>query len=368
MADSLILKIECPGNEKGHRFFQRKDVPMKFSKYPCAPIASILLPVILLCFSLRSFADSSLYEKARQEGQVLVYSSSTVSEFSKLKELFEMRYPGVKVEHLRLSGAKLMQRILAEHLAGKNLADSVQIKGEAMWVLAQKGLLAKYDPVEDEGAVDKIFKHPESLYTTVYLTAHSIVYNTKTVAPEDVPHHYLDLLRPQWKGRIGVNTTKFSILYGLLDFFGKEKGMDFLKQLAAQEPVARAGGTLTTQLVGAGEFNLGFSINADSVENVKDKGAPVDWARLEDPSYGDIQAIGVLANAKHPNASRLFAKFLLSKEGQTKLSDLMNTPIRKDVQPKIAVDRSKLRVIPPSEGNRIDYYMGLMNKLFVKGK
>jgi hypothetical protein len=38
----------------------------------------------------------------------------------------------------------------------------------------------------------------------------------------------------------------------------------------------------------------------------------------------------------------------------------------KDVAPKIAVDRSKLRVIDPSRGNRIDYYMGLINDLFVK--
>lgn len=332
-------------------------------------LLSQILSLILLLFSLPAFADSSLYEKARQEGRVLVYSSSTVSEFSMLKDLFEKRYPGIKVEQLRLAGAKLMQRILAENLAGRDAADSVQVKGEAMHVLAQKGLLAKYDPLEKEGdVVDKIFKHPEGLYTTVYLTAHSIVYNTKMVAPKDIPDRYTDLLKPQWRGGIGINTTKFSILYGILDFFGKERGMDFLEKLAAQEPVARAGGTLTTQLVGAGEFYLGFSINADSVENVKKKGAPVDWARLEDPSYGDIQAIGVLANAKHPNAARLFANFLLSKEGQTKLSDLMNTPIRKDVQPKIAVDRSKLRVIPPTEGNRMDYYMGLMNELFVKGK
>jgi hypothetical protein len=40
--------------------------------------------------------------------------------------------------------------------------------------------------------------------------------------------------------------------------------------------------------------------------------------------------------------------------------------VRKDVEPKIAVDRSKLRVIDPAEGNRIDYYMGLINNLFVK--
>ena len=33
---------------------------------------------------------------------------------------------------------------------------------------------------------------------------------------------------------------------------------------------------------------------------------------------------------------------------------------------KLRLDRSKLRVIDPAEGNRIDYYMGLINNLFVK--
>jgi hypothetical protein len=40
--------------------------------------------------------------------------------------------------------------------------------------------------------------------------------------------------------------------------------------------------------------------------------------------------------------------------------------VRKYVEPKIALDRSKLRVIDPAGGNRIDYYMGLINDLFVK--
>jgi iron(III) transport system substrate-binding protein len=181
-----------------------------------------------------------------------------------------------------------------------------------------------------------------------------------------VPRRYTDLLKPQWKDNIGISTTKYIVTYALMDLYGKEKGMDFLKKLAAQNPRARAGGTLIIELVGAGEFQLGFSVNADSVESVKKRGAPVDWARLDEPSYGDIQATGVLANAKHPNAARLFASFLVSKEGQAKLSELNNVVVRKDVTPKIAVDRSKLRVIDPVEGNRIDYYMGLINDLFVK--
>jgi iron(III) transport system substrate-binding protein len=314
-----------------------------------------------------ALADNALYERARKEGTVLVYSSFNAAEMNQLKQIFEQRYPGVKVEHLRLAGAKLMQRILAENLAGRDMADTVLIKGETLYVLGQKGLLAKYDPLDQEPEVmDKMFKHPQNLWTTVYLGVHSIVYNTRTVPAKDIPRRYTDLLKPRWKDKIGVSTTKYIVTYALLDLYGKEKGMDFLKKLANQNPAARAGGTLIIELVGAGEFEAGFSVNADSVESVKRKGAPVDWARLEEPSYGDIQGTAVMAKARNPNAARLFANFLVSKEGQTKISDLSNVVTRKDVQPQIAIDRSKLRVIDPAEGNRIDYYMGLINELFVK--
>jgi iron(III) transport system substrate-binding protein len=328
-------------------------------------LLSGLLIVGLL--SSPAFADPALYDRARKEGQVLVYSSFNAAEFVSLKDAFEKKYPGVKVEHLRLAGAKLMQRILAEHQAGRDLADTVLIKGETMYVLGQKGLLAKYDPLEDDkNAIDKMFRHPENLWTTVYLAVHSIVYNSRRVVNKDIPRRYTDLLKPQWKDKIGISTTKYIVTYALMDLYGKEKGMDFLKKLAAQNPVARAGGTLIIELVGAGEFDLGFSVNADSVEAVKKRGAPVDWARLDEPSYGDIQATGVLSKARRPNAARLFSGFLVSKEGQQKIADLDNVVVRKDVEPKIALDRSKLRVIDPAEGNRIDYYMGLINDLFVK--
>jgi iron(III) transport system substrate-binding protein len=332
-------------------------------------LASLSNGSLMLFFLASSaLADPALYERARKEGQVLVYSSFNAAEMVSLKNAFEKKYPGVKVEHLRLAGAKLMQRILAEHQAGSDLADTVLIKGETMHVLGQKGLLAKYDPLEDDdkNAIDKMFKHPENLWTTVYLGVHSIVYNTRRVSGKDIPRRYTDLLKPQWKDKIGVSTTKYIVTYALMDLYGKEKGMDFLKKLAAQNPVARAGGTLIIELVGAGEFDLGFSVNADSVEAVKRRGAPVDWARLDEPSYGDIQATGVLAKARRPNAARLFSTFLVSKEGQQKIADLSNVVVRKDVEPKIALDRSKLRVIDPVEGNRIDYYMGLINDLFVK--
>jgi hypothetical protein len=59
-------------------------------------------------------------------------------------------------------------------------------------------------------------------------------------------------------------------------------------------------------------------------------------------------------------------EIILSGYSQQKIADLDNVVVCKDVERKIALDRSKLRVIDPAEGNRIDYYMGLINDLFVK--
>jgi len=59
-------------------------------------------------------------------------------------------------------------------------------------------------------------------------------------------------------------------------------------------------------------------------------------------------------------------EFSSRKDSRRLFSPLSNVAARKDVEPKIALDRSKLRAIDPAEGNRIDYYMGLINDLFVK--
>ncbi|HYT57362.1 MAG TPA: hypothetical protein VEQ38_21875 [Verrucomicrobiae bacterium] len=84
---------------------------------------------------------------------------------------------------------------------------------------------------------------------------------------------------------------------------------------------------------------------------------------LEIPSFARTDFTVVIPGSFWPPP---FSGFLVSKEGQQKIADLDNVVVRKDVEPKIALDRSKLRVIDPAEGNRIDYYMGLINDLFVK--
>jgi len=329
--------------------------------------ATILSLACCCGFVSQSAADSSFYAKAKEERQVLLYTSLANADTKAFRSAFEKANPGVKLEIYRASGTTILQKVLTENRAGADIADAVMTEGTVLHAMKDKNLLAKFDSPERK-AFDARFKDKEGYWTDVYPTVHSIPYNTKLVAQRDLPKHYTDLLDPKWKGKLGANRNNFMFLAAMLELYGKEKGEDFLRKLAQQNPQVRSGGTLTATLVGAGELPIAFSVNANNVENVKESGSPVDWVRIEDPLYGEPHPAAVMARAPHPNAARLIVEFAISKEGQQLMSKLGKVPGRSDVQPTIGVDRAKLRIISPAEEAKTAYYQKMFDDLFGKSK
>ena len=322
----------------------------------------------LLCyagFAAPSFAQSPFYAKAKEEGRVLLYTSLAGEDTQAFGGAFEKANPGVKLEIYRASGTTILQKILTENRAGADVVDAVMTEVTVLHALKDKNLLAKFDSPERK-AFDARFKDKEGYWTDVYPTVHSIPYNTKLVAQQDLPKHYTGLLDSKWKGKLGANRNNFMFLAAMLDLYGKEKGDDFLRKLAQQRPQVRDGGTLTATLVGAGELSIAFSVNANNVENVKQSGSPVDWLRVEDPLYGEPHPVAAMARAPHFNGARLLVEFAISKDGQQLISKLGKVPGRSDVQPTIGVDRAKLRILSPEEEAKTAYYQKMFDDLFGK--
>jgi len=321
-----------------------------------------LLPLLLIRVAFP--ADSSLIDKARQEGKLVLYGSMPVTNMKKVVGAFEKKYPGVKVEYLRMSGRKVLQRILLEQRAGKHLVDAVDADGPSAYNMSQKGLLGKFYPSEQNMYGDQ---WKDAGYWTAWrLSVITMAYNMKMVSPGDVPRRYEDLLNPRWKGRAIFNANKFIFPYMMFDLYGKEKGLDFLKKLSAQAFTPARGSTLAIQQIAAGEAPLAIPVNADGVDKIKKKGAPVDSPRLEDYAYADLKTIGVMAEAPRPNAARLFVDFVTSKEAQTILSKLRQAVAYKGVELRVAVDKTKLRPIDPKKAAaNLNSYKDLVEKLFV---
>ncbi|MGH7926942.1 MAG: ABC transporter substrate-binding protein [Candidatus Binatia bacterium] len=113
---------------------------------------------------------------------------------------------------------------------------------------------------------------------------------------------------------------------------GREKGLSYMRALAAQKPGLRIGRTLLAQLVAAGEFNGTLTAYTHNFETLKASGAPVEWVALP-PTFANLHPVGLNAKAPHPNAGKLFIDFMLSQKGQELVRALKRIPDRVDTLP-----------------------------------
>ena len=81
---------------------------------------------------------------------------------------------------------------------------------------------------------------------------------------------------------------------------GEDAGVKLFREIAASNGFsARQGHTLLTNLVAAGEVPLALTIFNYTAEQLKKKGAPIDWFTL-DPLVAHPNAIALAANAPRP--------------------------------------------------------------------
>jgi iron(III) transport system substrate-binding protein len=299
--------------------------------------------------------DSVLFEAAQKEGELVYYTTMTLSQSQKIVERFERKYPLIKVRLLRTGGGPLLDRILTEGRAGMHTWDVVVGRGEMVLPLMQAKLLAPYRSPETR-MIDADLVDNEGYWTAYYVNPYVLGYNTRLVRGEEVPKTYDQLLQPRWSGRkISIDTEDFGLLAGLIRAWGKEKAVSYLKKLAAQEPVPMRGNTNRVQLTAAGEYPLVLAY-APTIQRETSQGAPVDWVALE-PVVVQVQPVMLAAKARHPNAAKLFINFVLSEEGQKMLVGMRRIPVRRNVDadpPRLTGGYRRIVLDPESYKNFSD--------------
>jgi iron(III) transport system substrate-binding protein len=232
-----------------------------------------------------------------------------------------------------------------------------------MHILKRSGVLARYISPSD-ALYPKNFKD-EGFWTTVYYNPYVAAYNTRLVAPRIVPKTYDDLLDPKWKGKMMMEGTKADWFAGMLQIMGQERGLQYMRQLAKQEPMLREGHELLAQLVAAGEGFFDINIPASSVDRVKEKGAPIDWIALgEAPAI--MVGIGLAAQAAHVNAAKLFIDFALSREGQKLQQGFGRLVARTDLASEQPASIRQIRMVPvnPELAEKMNDYAKQLRTIF----
>jgi iron(III) transport system substrate-binding protein len=229
--------------------------------------------------------------------------------------------------------------------------------------MKKRGLLAPYDSPERKFYREG-YKDPQAMWTSIYTNYAAFGYNTRSVSKAGVPKSHDDLLKPEWKGQLGIDARAYEWFGTMIKAMGEEKGLRFMRELAKQVQL-RNGRTILAQLVAAGEFQGAVSAYSQTFEQLKPAGAPVDFIYL-DPVFANIHPVGLAARAPHPNAGKLFIDFLLSKRGQELVRGMNRIPDRTDTPPEQArlIEGIKPAFAPPEVLENFERYAKMFHDIF----
>jgi len=256
---------------------------------------------------------------ARKEGEVIWYTSMSLTDFPKIVGAFEKTFPYIKIRTNRLSQSSVMPKIETEALAGHYAVDVVGSAPMEMWELKQKGYSAPYLSPELKAFPAGSFD-PQGFWSSNEVTPLVLAVNTNLVPPDEAPRSYQDLLQPKWKGKMNFGSDEYAWYSVMLDGMGKAKGLEYMKALARQQLHIPGGSSIMRlQLMLAGESALAIAARGRRATEYKEKGAPIDY-RLLDPYPAEPNGLALMRRSAHPHASILFIDWMLSEEGQTVLA------------------------------------------------
>ncbi len=285
-----------------------------------------------------------LAEGAKKEGELTLYTSAPVDDVAVLTGAFEKKY-GVKVKVWRAASEKVLQRAVTEARANRFDVDVIDTNGPEMEGLHREKLLqAVKSPYLGDVIPQAIMPHGEWVGTR--LNIFTAAYNTKLVKKEELPKTYEDLLDPKWKGRLGIEAEDFDWFSGVVGVMGEAKGVKLFRDIVAKNGISvRKGHTLLTNLVASGEVPLALTVYNYKAEQLKNKGAPIDWFAFP-PAIARPNGSGMMRRAPHPHAAVLYFDFMLS-DGQQLLLKRDFIPTNKKIDSPL--NKMPIRFVDSSE-------------------
>jgi len=314
--------------------------------------------------------EQRLIEGAKKEGKVVVYSFTAVDQLKPLLDEFQKRYPFIKPDHYRANATGVFNKFATEVRAGQTLADVIDISAGETHTLRQMGLLDPYLSPSREG-IPKDFMDEKGYWTAHYHFVIALGFNTRHIKPAEAPKSYEELLNPKWKGRFSLDPADQDLFGALLFHWGKEKALNYFRNLAKLEPRMVTGHTQQANLVGAGEIQMAPWLYGYRPLQLKDQGASVEVFLFE-PVLTNPAYLLLTKNAPHPHAAALFMDWALSAEGGMKFfgEKFGRTTTRtglKERFPQLRVEKY-LVVKPEIVGPNFKEFTKLYNDIFGIGK
>lgn len=279
-----------------------------------------------------SGADRATYLAAcaKKEGSLTWYTSLAGEVIDDMITKFNETYPDIRVDTYRGDESDITSRVVEESKANRLQGDIMELSSDAYRELASTGVMGAFStPISAHYSDRFTFKDDNGDIMGIGDRASyvSFAYDTKKIAPADVPKTWDDLLNPALKGKLALtdSTTGVRLLGNILTNMGEEKGRSFIKKLAAQDiRIESVSGSALAGLVATGEVASSPGVFRNHVHQFKEEGNPIEWVPLE-PVTANVGYAGVFKKTQHPCAAMLFIDTLLGDAG-TEIFDSLQYP------------------------------------------
>ncbi len=266
---------------------------------------------------------------ATKEGKVAVGGQMGTEVRLAISHAFKQDY-GIDAEFLVGRASDLVPRIATERRAGLYLMD-VNLDGISNQLeFKANGFTESLDPVLvlpeildpkvwiGGNGINFVEKNHHSLTFWSRPTI-TVVVNKELTNPGEIKS-YNDLLNPKWKGKLvlqdptvgGAGNLVMTVLAWDL------MGQDFLRKLAAQEPVITRDVRLQIEWGARGKYPILIAPHSNTLDEFIKAGAPLQivWPAEGTSLSAGPGALTLMNNTPHPAAARIFINWLLTKNAQ----------------------------------------------------
>ena len=314
-----------------------------------------------------------LVDAAKKDGKVTLSIPASAEMRKQLEDQFKKRY-GIEIEVFTARGSAGVRRMADEFKAGVRYFD-LHVGGSSSIV---SGMLDEsiLDPIEPWLALPEV-KDPNQwwgghlwvdnakrfVYMFQAYLPESIWYNTDLVKPNEI-RSFDDFLNPKWKGKIGYLDPRTP---GGGDsswsFMWQVKGEEYLKKLAAQDLYLGRDQRLLAESLAKGRVAVMIGNTYYSYVPFLKAGLPIKaLPTLKEGNYGTGGSgnLAVIKTPAHPNSTKVFVNWLLSREGQEVVSRALGQATR-----RLDVDTRWLResgTIPAKDIMSVDDFWQIENQ------
>jgi iron(III) transport system substrate-binding protein len=310
--------------------------------------------------------EGKILEGAKREGKLVYYGTTAVDHIQRVFAEFKKRYPFMEAADYRSGSVNVYNKIATEARAKRFEVDVFDLEPGEVFAVTKAGLVDPYLSPSRKGIAAE-FMDKQGYWTTFYHLTVALGYNTEKVKKEEAPKSYDDLLDPKWKTRMSIDQTDFHLFGAMLEYWGREKGTDYFRKLADNDPSMRRGKTLQAQILGAGEVHVAPWLYGYRPLAMKREGAPVEINLLR-PVLSVPTYLLLAKNSSRPHSAALFLDWALSRDGIMKIfaEELGRGVPRtgyKDIFPEL--NAPEYLVVEPNKiGPRYEEYQKLYCNIF----